>query len=747
MENQQAVPEPRINQEVVVEPQINVVLQMVERMIQSQERATALQRIDHAIDRLVEKIGLFEGKNISKFLQVYVTEMGSKGLNQHDVQMNFVRMVELSLRNRVSELATSSNDWVAFEQALLNEYMLGDTIRASRRSFLNWVDKEEKKISVMELLKEFEARYNQLTTTERTLLEPEKVMLFLKASDRSYREKLVSFLEDWTTPTGLVSDWNRVHEACNRISKRAQWCEDLSIAGGTKEMHSQDEVKLTIKEDTGSSSTISKVSETTMDDLIKGIRDLSLHVARLQEEKSSQPQKDYERRCIWCDSLDHSRGGCDKYQEAINRGVIFFKDGKIHSSETRLPLRTNFRRGGMRRIMEDAETTRTQDVYQPTTTVIHVGEGGSESEFWPCILKAARKGKIEFGKLKSGGDAVRSNTGWEDPVDGLSAFAKVATNQAHEVMMEEKRKWEENEDNKKRELRSGKKRETENPKMVSPEVEKGKNKKSPSFKLLSDIETSTDLKKILEERILDSKVELSLRELLGIAKKEFHEAIIDGIKRKRQSIEAVENPASEVKKSTVEVIKGEPSSSVIGTQAITTTTFEEKPKELKSYYAKKHWARATTETPVKIGNLVDPVVALIDHGSEINLISYDIYRKGGWPMETDHGWRVKSANSTTEELHGACPNIEVTIGDVPMEQHFFIQKTSSYPVILGQPYITSSRMETKVLEDGSAYARIRSIDGKRSVQFLTVRQEHDRNKEELRINSCGHNMSSYESDF
>ena len=97
--------------------------------------------------------------------------------------MNFVRMVELSLRNRVSELATSSNDWVAFEQALLNEYMLGDTIRASRRSFLDWVDKEDKKISVMELLKEFEACYNQLTTTERTLLEPEKVMLFLKASD------------------------------------------------------------------------------------------------------------------------------------------------------------------------------------------------------------------------------------------------------------------------------------------------------------------------------------------------------------------------------------------------------------------------------------------------------------------------------------------------------------------------------------------------------------------------------------
>ena len=83
----------------------------------------------------------------------------------------------------------------------------------------------------------------------------------------------------------------------------------------------------------------------------------------------------------------------------------------------------------------------------------------------------------------------------------------------------------------------------------------------------------------------------------------------------------------------------------------------------------------------------------------------------------------------------------------PMEQHLFIQKNLSYTLILGQPYITSSRMETKVLEDGLAYARIQSIDGKRSVQFLTVREEHDRNKEELRINSCGHDMSYYESDF
>jgi len=42
------------------------------------------------------------------------------------------------------------------------------------------------------------------------------------------------------------------------------------------------------------------------------------------------------------------------------------------------------------------------------------------------------------------------------------------------------------------------------------------------------------MKGILEERILDAKIEFTLSEALGIAKKDFHELIIDIIKKKRQ---------------------------------------------------------------------------------------------------------------------------------------------------------------------------------------------------------------------
>ncbi|GGV52298.1 hypothetical protein GCM10010495_81930 [Kitasatospora herbaricolor] len=58
--------------------------------------------------------------------------------------------------------------------------------------------------------------------------------------------------------------------------------------------------------------------------------------------------------------------------------------------------------------------------------------------------------------------------------------------------------------------------------------------KSIVYKLFSDIEAVINLKGVLEECILNAKVEFILKEVLEIAKKEFHDVIIDSIKRKRQ---------------------------------------------------------------------------------------------------------------------------------------------------------------------------------------------------------------------
>ena len=55
---------------------------------------------------------------------------------------------------------------------------------------------------------------------------------------------------------------------------------------------------------------------------------------------------------------------------------------------------------------------------------------------------------------------------------------------------------------------------------------------------------------------------------------------------------------------------------------------------LDSHYMRPHWARATRETPIRIGDMKEPV--LIDHVSEINLMSMDFYKKGKWPINTKH---------------------------------------------------------------------------------------------------------------
>jgi hypothetical protein len=41
------------------------------------------------------------------------------------------------------------------------------------------------------------------------------------------------------------------------------------------------------------------------------------------------------------------------------------------------------------------------------------------------------------------------------------------------------------------------------------------------------------------------------------------------------------------------------------------------------------------------------------------------------------------------------------------------------------PYIAGMRMEIKMMDDGSAYATIRSRDGKKAVQFMTVCPDHE----------------------
>ena len=118
-------------------------------------------------------------------------------------------------------------------------------------------------------------------------------------------------------------------------------------------------------------------------------------------------------------------------------------------------------------------------------------------------------------------------------------------------------------------------------------------------------------------------------------------------------------------------------------------------------------------------------------------MSMDFHKMGRWMIDMKYKWKILVAIHTIEELHGPCPNVRMKVEVIKINQRFFLQRTFSHFVILGEPYIMATCMETKVLDNSSTYAWVKSQDGRHSVQFLTVRPNHERNRETLGGESRG----------
>lgn len=706
-------------------------MRMFEAFQLHMERRQGIQRrealVSKALHSIVDKEDQFDGRDVTRFLRIYAREMELNNVSKHEMVESFELASIPEIREKIKGLKETHQDsWETFSQALKEEFFMEDSERVTKRSFLEWITRPNKGLGASELLREFERQYGQLSTIERTTLDVEKIELFIQAADPKLQEKLEPLLEDREAERGLKTDWKEVVGAVSLLTKR-QRRRDKSVVCDVKPP--------SLSKPTNA---FSKVDGSTMDELIKGIQELKIKMAKLEEKshpsegalkgtlgsKSAPTGRGLPLRCMWCDSFAHSRRDCEEFTEALDNKIVVFKEGKIHLKDGTEPLETNFGRGGMKALVYGGTK-------EAKTYGVSIDAPEQVSLLWPSAKKFAEKGKINEEVLIHAGKSIRETTGWDDPVDALSVHAYIARVQ-HEAIMEEKRKRDDvQEGTSKRATRADKMRQQTVPtreepmhEAVSTSKEKGK---APAYKLQSDIEAATDLKKVLEDRILSGKVEFTLGEVLGIAKREFHEVIIDIIKRKRQTTgESIPSNArvARVTKDDDDYVTGDVSQ--LG------SALEEKESRAPSHYTNNHWARATTETLVKLGGLEEPIVALIDHGSEINLMSKELHEKGNWPIDLDHGWLIRAANNSRGDLYGACPNVKVTIGDVSDEQHFFVQDRSTYPIILGQPYITATRMETKVMDNGSAYARIRSRDGKKAIQFLTVCANHERNRSSLR---------------
>ena len=203
------------------------------------------------------------------------------------------------------------------------------------------------------------------------------------------------------------------------------------------------------------------------------------------------------------------------------------------------------------------------------------------TKFWSSVLEYEKKGKVTSNEVELADRSVQSITGWSDLVDDNTLLAEVLCDN-HEVFVDEKRKRMEEQGgpSKKHEKRSTKKKEdaeasrafrTEDgdpsrkeesskrveevvrPMRVNVEDPARKTRSMPTYKLRSDIEQMIDLKKILEERVLDSHVTLSLR----AEKKEFHDTIVDLVKRKSHQSDEEEEKSLKGKTNAITMARDE----------------------------------------------------------------------------------------------------------------------------------------------------------------------------------------------
>ena len=148
-------------------------------------------------------------------------------------------------------------------------------------------------------------------------------------------------------------------------------------------------------------------------------------------------------------------------------------------------------------------------------------------------------------------------------------------------------------------------------------------------------------------------------------------------------------------------------------------------------HTRPHWARGTTETSIGISDRKDPIVALMGHGLEINVMSLDFYRKGWWLINTRNGWMIQSTTRVREELHGLRSNVWVKIGDVELTNtSCAIVNTKLYHS--REPYIMAAQMEMKVLDNGWArcdVVRPKVENGKRRGQSAWKRKGRDVKRE------------------
>ena len=114
--------------------------------MQQQRSSGSSQGATKALKGVVDKIGKFDGKDITGFLKAYICEMEVHQVPGNTMMESFALAVVPEIHNKVQELCGQVASWARFEKRFRDEYFDEDTEWMTRRSIFEWEEQQSRKL-------------------------------------------------------------------------------------------------------------------------------------------------------------------------------------------------------------------------------------------------------------------------------------------------------------------------------------------------------------------------------------------------------------------------------------------------------------------------------------------------------------------------------------------------------------------------------------------------------------------------
>jgi hypothetical protein len=252
----------------------------------------------------------------------------------------------------------------------------------------------------------------------------------------------------------------------------------------------------------------------------------------------------------------------------------------------------------------------------------------------------------------------------------------------------------------------------------------------PKFRLGSELNKSITVESI-GEKVMEAPIQLKMCELLAVST-EVASYLHDQTRRKRIPVTGGTTNAISTKDETECIMED----IVLADTNMAQLSTVEKPL----------YACPSARTKVCLDDDVQ-VEALLDDGSELNIMAERTFKRLQHPIDTDINWRINGYDAKAEEeivelkkgdnLVGVCHEVLVDVGGVAVKQHIFVVNHLSSDLILGRPWERMTRAQKSNMDDGSYVVKIKSPDGRRMIEFIAVPAQHERIREYVRPDEHG----------